>query len=295
MIAVARSVCTVSREPAVALDRAAILVFRDTTSLQAARQVNRVVRRQRERLSMPVYPSPGAWEYANERQRARALRSFAELEKRSVPVYSGPLFVDDDNEVKIQPPDEVARRTMVLWAVELRAEGVPQAETLGIIEQLDLWKSVSPLEKAFLENKSPSPDECQRLVWRLESIWVLMWALGHIEQLDWPSGMCDVPKLAGLVSPHEGDTAFLTSARLRPASELLDAQDLIMRIHWAIRDAYLHQGGMIPVGLDWSQDDDWVPATLSAEVGVVEQRHHTLNWLVNFLDPENWDNVDTPT
>jgi len=61
---------------------------------------------------MPVYPSPETWEYANERQRKRALRSFTELRKRSVPVYSGPLFVDDDEEVKIQPPNEVARRTM---------------------------------------------------------------------------------------------------------------------------------------------------------------------------------------
>lgn len=242
-----------------------------------------------------VYPSPETWEYANDRQRGRAHRSFAELRRRSVPVYSGPLFVDDDNEVKIQPPDEVARRTMVLWAVELRAEGVSQGETLGIIKQLDLWKSVSPSEKAFLENENPSPDECQRLVWRLESIWVLMWALGRIEQLDWPSGMCDVAKLAGLVSPHEADTEFIASAQLRPVAQILDAQDLIMRIHWAIRDAHLHQGGMLPVGLDWAQDDDWIPVTLSAEVGVVEQRHHTLNWLVNFLDPENWDNVDTPT
>jgi hypothetical protein len=244
---------------------------------------------------MPVYPSPETWEYANERQRKRALRSFAELRKRSVPVYSGPLFVEDDNEVKIQSPDDVARRTMVLWAVALRAEGVPQAETLEIIEQLDLWGTVSPKEKEFLQNKSPDPDECQRLVWRLESIWVLMWALGHIQQLDWPSGMCDVPKLAGLVSPHESDAAFITSAPLRPPSEILDAQDLIMRIHWAIRDAYLHQGGMIPAGLDWSQDDDWLPVAMCAEVGVVEQRHYTLNWLVNFLDPDNWDNVDTPT
>jgi len=243
----------------------------------------------------PDYPSPETWEYANNRQRERALRSFAELQKRSVPVYSGPLFVDDDNEVKVQPPYEVARRTMVLWAVELRAEGMPQAEALGIIEQLDLRKSLSPAEKDFLENENPSPDECRQLVWRLESIWVLMWALGHIDQLDWPSGMCDVPKLAGLVSPHEADPKFITSARLRPTAQILDAQDLIMRIHWAIRDAYLHRRGMLPVGLDWSQDDDWVPVTLSAEVGVVEQRHHTLNWLVNFLDAENWDVVDTPT
>jgi hypothetical protein len=244
---------------------------------------------------MQVYPSPENWEYANERQRRRALRSFAELRKRSVPVYSGPLFVADDNEVKLQPADEVARRTMILWAVDLRAEGVPQSETLGLIEQVDLWKSVSPLEKIFLENKSPSPEECQRFVWRLESIWVLMWALGYIEKLDWPSGMCDVPKLAGLVSPHEADSTFITSARLRSASEVLDAQDLIMRIHWAIRDAYLNQSEMIPEGLDWSEDSENVPVTMSAAVGVVEQRHHTLNWLVKFLDPENWDNVDTPT
>jgi hypothetical protein len=244
---------------------------------------------------MLEYPSPETWEYANERQRKRALRSFAELQKRSVPVYSGPLFVDDDEKVKIQPPDEVARRALVLWAVELRAEGVSQAETLGLIEQLDLWKSLSPSERGFMENKSPSQEECLRLVWRLESIWVLMWALGYIEHLDWPSGMCDVPTLARLVSAHEADRAFVTSACLRPASEILDAQDLIMRIHWAIRDAYLHQGGMIPDDLDWSRDSEYVPVTVSATVGVVEQRHHALNWLVNFLDPDNWDNVDTPT
>lgn len=243
----------------------------------------------------PTYPLPETWQHANERQRERALRSFAEMQKRSVPVYFGPLFVEDDDEVQIQPPDEVARRTLILWAVELRAEGVPQEETLGIIEQRDLWHSVSPSEKAFLENKSPSPDECRSLVWRLESIWVLMWALGYIESLDWPGDMCDVPRLAGLLSEFEDDAAFITSAKLRPTSEILDAQDLTMRIHWAIRDAYLHRGGMLPVGLDWSQDDDWVPVTLSVEVGVVEQRHYTLNWLVKFLDPEGWDDVDTPT
>jgi Domain of unknown function (DUF4272) len=258
--------------------------------------VRRVFRRKTKKdTSSSEYPSPETWEFANELQRERALRSFAELRKQSVPVFTGPLFVDDENAVQIQPPVEVARRTMILWAVALRAEGVPKAETLEIIEQQNLWNSVSPSERAFLENENPSPEECQSLVWRYESIWVLMWALGHIEHLDWPSGMCDVVKLAGLLSPNEDETEFISSARLRPAAEILDAQDLIMRIHWAIRDAYLNQGGMLPVGLDWSQDDDWVPVSLSAEVGVVEQRHYTLNWLVNFLKPENWDEVDAPT
>ena len=79
-----------------------------------------------EKVVMPIYPSPENWMHANERQRNRALRSFANLRKRSVPVYSGPLFEADDNEVVVQLPESVARRTMVLWAVELRWEGIPQ-------------------------------------------------------------------------------------------------------------------------------------------------------------------------
>jgi hypothetical protein len=244
---------------------------------------------------MPTYPSPETWEHATPRQAQRAARSFTALRQRAVPAYMGPLFVDDEDEVRVQPAGEVARRVLVLWAVVLRAEGTPQAEALQLIEQLDLWGSVSPSERAFLQDEEPSSEECQRLVWRLESIWVLMWALGFLESLNWPSSMCDVPRLADLVSPHEDDPAFVASARLRPVSELLDAQDLVMRIHWAIRDAYLHQGGMIPEDLDWSGQSEYVPVTLSATVGVVEQRHHTLNWLVNFLDPEDWDYVDTPT
>lgn len=241
------------------------------------------------------YPSPETWEYASERQKRRAARSFVELQERSVPVYPGPLFVDDDEEVEPQSPEDVARRVLVLWAVVLRANGVPQAEALEPIEKFGLWKSVNPAEQAFLNDPSPSPEDCQRRMWRLESLWVLMWALGHLEQLDWPSDMCDVPKLAQLIKPLAAEPAFIASARLRPVSEILDAQDLIMRIHWAIRDAYLNGDGMIPENLDWSEESESVHVTMSAVVGVVQERHHTLNWLVNFLEPENWDEVDTPT
>jgi hypothetical protein len=244
---------------------------------------------------MIEYPSPETWKDATQAQARRAARSFDALRQRSVPVYLGPLFVEDDDKVKIQPASEVARRVLVLWAVELRAEGMPQVEALALIDQLDLWSSVSPSEKIFLQNEDPDPDECQELVWRLESIWVLMWALGYIEELDWPSGMCDVPKLTELVSLYENDAAFITSARLRPTPELLDAQDLIMRIHWAIRDAFLKGGGMIPENLNWTEQSEYIPVGLCAAVGVVEQRHYALNWLVNFLDPQDWDRVDTPT
>lgn len=91
---------------------------------------------------MSHYPLPDQWEHANQLQRQRALRSFEQLRYRAVPAYQGPLFVDDDAEVTLQNPQDVARRTLVLWAVELRAEGMPQDEALALITQCGLWESV---------------------------------------------------------------------------------------------------------------------------------------------------------
>lgn len=241
------------------------------------------------------YPSPETWQYANEEQRERALRSFEQLKKRNVPVYGGPLFVDGEEEATTQGSQEVARRALVLWVVDLRAEGMPQSDALNLVEKLDLWASVSPDERRFLEDANPTPEKCQQLVWRLESIWVLLWALGYVDELNWPDGMCDVPTLVKVMKAQETNPEFVTSAKLRDKAQLLDAQDLIMRIHWAIRDAFLHQDGFLPDDLNWSNGDNMVPVASCEAVGVVEERHYTLNWLLNFMDPQDWDHVDTPT
>ncbi|MFK8110656.1 MAG: DUF4272 domain-containing protein [Rubripirellula sp.] len=241
------------------------------------------------------YPDPETWEAAGERQAERAARSFAILKQHDVPAYDGPLFVADDDVAKIQSAEDVAKRVLVLWAVELRAEGVSQEEAIGLIEKLDLWDSVSPVEKLFLQNADPDPEESKELVWRLESIWVLLWSLGYIDELEWPSGMCDVKKLVAILKPLESDPAFITGAKLRDKAELLDAQDLTMRIHWAVRDSFLNANQMVPKGLDWTNTESLVPIGISPAVGVVEQRHYVLNWLVRYLEPKDWDSVDTPT
>lgn len=244
---------------------------------------------------MQEYPCPDQWEHASSRQRERARRSLAELEQRGVPAYHGPLMVDDDDEVDAQSAQDVARRTLVLWAVELRGEGVSRDEAREIIDFQDLWESVSPNELRLLDVETLSQAESQEMVWHLESLWVLMWALGYLEELGWPSGMCDVTKLATLIAELEDEPSFIAEATLRPVAELLDAQDLTMRIHWAIRDALLHQSGCVPEDLVWSDTAEYLPVPLSAAARVVQERHYVLNWLVNYLDPQDWDHVDTPT
>lgn len=256
-----------------------------------------------EQVQMPTvepeivdgYPVPHTWQAASENQARRAARSFSKLKERQVPAYEGPLFVADDEAANLQSAQDVAKRALVLWAVELRAEGIPQSEAIELIEKLDLWDSVSAEETAFLRNPDPDPEESKQLVWRLESIWVLLWSLGHVDELEWPSGMCDVSKLVKVMKPLESDPNFISNAKLRDKKEILDAQDLTMRIHWAVRDAFLGGQTLVPKGLDWSNRESMVPIESSPAVGVVEQRHYVLNWIVRYLDPKDWDSVDTPT
>ena len=125
-------------------------------------------------------------------QRDRALRSISVLRRYGAPILENPvLYTDDDEEATIRDGAEVARRAMVLWAVALRGEGMPREEALDLIDKANLWSTASPVEAEFLRDVDPDPEVCQKMVWRLESIWVLMWALGRIEKLPWPSDMCN--------------------------------------------------------------------------------------------------------
>src|SRR5262245_43341684 len=98
-------------------------------------------------------------------QIARAERSISVLRRYGVPMLEDPwLYTSDDEEVTIRTGPEVARRTLVLRAVALRAEGMPQQEVIALVDQAKRWDVVSPKESGFLNDKKPDPEECQQLV-----------------------------------------------------------------------------------------------------------------------------------
>jgi hypothetical protein len=232
----------------------------------------------------PYQPTPA--------QAARYERVRQQLTARQVPTLSYALHIDDDDAVSLRDPAEVARRLLVLSAVAYRADGGERARAVALIDRADLWPAVSPEEKAFLEAEPADPEQARKLLWRLECLWVLAWALGDVDW-NWPTGMCDVPRLIEIVQRHEADPGFIANARLRPRAEVLDAVQLTMLLHWAIRDAWIHQRP-IPANLDWSGQAEMIPVGQCAAVGVVAERHHALNWLIRFGDAD-WDDVDTPT
>jgi hypothetical protein len=232
----------------------------------------------------PYQPTPA--------QEARYRRVLAELESRKVPSLSGALFIDDDEETILREPAEVARRLLVLSAVTYRADGGNRQKAVALVERNNLWEHVTPQERRLLEPDEVDSGLARTLLWRLEGLWVLAWALGKLE-LPWPAGFCDVPQLNTILGDCESRNDFVKGAVLRPKAEILDALQLTLLQHWAVRDAFIHQRE-IPVDLDWSNESEMMPVRGCPTTGVVAERHHALNWLVRFGDAD-WDDVDTPT
>lgn len=145
-----------------------------------------------------------------------------------------------------------------------------------------LWEHLSPSEVAFLSNPRAQPRIALNLTWRCEAMVVLMWAVGLFDKLPLPREQtCTaeiLERLPGAFS--ESPWPRINALTLRPKAEVLDASDLIYRLHWATRQAWI--------------DEKSAPAGLSSDI--VQEWHHAINWVTCYGDDrDEWDNVDTAT
>lgn len=207
----------------------------------------------------------------------RKQRSVAILKQENVPLIDDLPVIETEAESKRRSTDEVATRAIALCIVAVKGEGLDQGTVDSLVKQFDIAKAFTPKEKAFIENPNPTQQDRVQFSWRYECYWVMLWALGYSETLDRPNKVCDVSRAVSLLRDN-GREGFLKKATLRAQSEILDAADLIYRYHWAVVDARIN-GREAPAGLDG---------------GVVQERHHALNWLIGYSDQE-WDHITTDT
>lgn len=134
------------------------------------------------------------------------------------------------------------------------------------------------LTKAFVEDDEAKAEDGTTFSWCYEGMLIMLWALGYVDELEDPVGICDVPKVVSLLKKFDSYEEFMTNAQLRSKDEILDAANLIYRYHWVCVDSRIHHKET-PSQLDH---------------GVVYERHRALNWLIRYMDQE-WDEVETHT
>lgn len=207
-----------------------------------------------------------------------------------MPEDSQDQFVD-----QIRTADEVARRCLVLHGVLAAGHDVPRDRIVTWLRRDGLWDSVSPEESALFLSESTTQQQRIDATWRAEALFPLLWSLGLIPDLPSPQQLCDLQLVQRVLPPlFEPVAEFISSARLRSHSEIHSANEEIYQIHWRVRDARL-RGEPAPAGkLPRMPHDDCNPQVESYHSGVIQERHHALNWLIGYCG-QDWDDITTDT
>lgn len=197
------------------------------------------------------------------------------LSKQEARVPEGRWFSDADYATPVaRSPQEVIDRMfgLVLVTVVSQTDGEFTFEhALDWMNQHQLPDPFTPAERSWLEGKRSERDTIQ-MTWRTEAAWVLAWAL------------CWTDELGPFEANGRGDWFYENMvladaaerrrvAALRPAVEIWEAFDLVIRTHWAIR----HYQSDLP----------------DIDTGVVMERHWAFEWLTDAETP--WDDVSLST
>jgi hypothetical protein len=207
----------------------------------------------------------------------RKAKSIARLKKEGVPTTDHLPVIQNSKEAKSRTAEQIAQRAIAICITAVKGEGLDQETTDKLVKKYNAEKFFSPEEAAFVKDPNPTRQQRIQFSWRYECYWVLLWALGYVDDLQRPEGICDVAKAVAFLRDRTTEQ-FVKDAKLRPLASILDEADLIYRYDWAVVDARVQRKE--------------VPAKL--EKGVVLERHYVLNWLIGYMN-QDWDDISTDT
>ncbi|WDZ51892.1 DUF4272 domain-containing protein [Acinetobacter vivianii] len=214
----------------------------------------------------------------------RKQESILKLKTKAIPYIDWLPHIESSDDVIQRPAEHIAKRAiacllMIQVACDLDRDQFDQETEDFIVDLLNKFEVADELtvkEKNIL-NRNAAQQDIVNMIWKYEAYWVLLWALGIVDELKYPDEIADCDFAIEVVSRCRSLQEFMQQVKLRDIEEILDEADLIYRYDWACVDARLKQQN--------------APANLNASI--VLERHGTLNWLIQ--GDADWDNPDVST
>ena len=204
----------------------------------------------------------------------RKARSEALLKERGIPFLDSLPCVESEEEASTQAVEEVGKRIICLFCVSGTGFEPDDSAFIDYLKENDFWQYLSRQEATFLSNPQGHEQAQIKASWQMEALYFLLWAVKVVPELPFPIDQSSSNEfIESIPKCDESPWPFIRSLQLRPLPEILDASDLIYRLHWATR----HYGKKVNVNQE-----------------VVQEWHHAVNWLTNY-DGEGWDWVATDT
>lgn len=205
------------------------------------------------------------------------------LHKRGIRINVQLHVIEADEEITLRSKDEIYRRLIALWSVTTVAQTGDSKAILRYLEQHQLLDCLSVQEHAFLLDENSTQALFAQFSHRQHAFIFLAWCAGlipSIHLLPKPISLSNVlPLLPNLATPNEAPTLLFNSIRLQRKDSIMDWSDLLYRLHWAVRHAYLTNKPS--------------PGNINADL--VREWHQTVNWICCYDEENNWDLVSTET
>lgn len=215
----------------------------------------------------------------------RKQNSIAQLIAKQIPYIDHLPMIESSQDANKRSIEEIAQRAVsclivIQAACDINANKYDQDTQVFIQELLEKYQVADQLtakEQAIVHNQVERQQDVVNMVWKYEAYWVLLWALGIVEELNFPNDTIDCDVAIKAVSSCQNLQEFIAQVQLRDLEQILDEADLIYRYDWACVDARLKQ--------------QKPPANLNSSV--VVERHAALNWLIGH--DEDWDHPNVST
>jgi len=186
----------------------------------------------------------------------RKNRSIAILVSQGVPYIQHLPFRYETEEVTPRDKKEVIERAVCSFASIMCALSISKGEYSQedrvyaedfLSEKYNVLELLTPMEQQVIAG-TISEAGAMNATWKYESLWVLLWALGIVEELSFPNEICDCDLVMGTMKRFKGLDDFMANTTLRPLEEILQALDLHYRYHWVAVNARVN--GSDPAGID---------------------------------------------
>ncbi|MFJ7736934.1 DUF4272 domain-containing protein [Lysinibacillus sp. NPDC097287] len=182
--------------------------------------------------------------------------------------------------------EDIARRAVALLIVIQYACDVVQGGDIheskdffmNMLQRYGVDEYLTNKERDFFHTEEPNRQEAVDISWQYEAYWVLIWALGLVDTLDFPDDVCDCEYAIKVVSSCESFEHFYVKTSMRNKAEIMDEADKIYRLHWACVNSRIHEQEA-PAGMNES---------------IIIERRRGLFWMMGHLD-EEWDHISMDT
>ncbi len=148
---------------------------------------------------MELVTGGGDSQYDLKEAQMRKKRSIEILKAHNVPYIQHLPTIETADAVRVRTAEEIARRAVTcLLAIQVAcdAAGAPgnfkkSRKFFGEkLEEFGLEEALTHKERKIFKGKCNSQDFAS-MTWKYEAYWVLLWALGIVAQLDYPSEACN--------------------------------------------------------------------------------------------------------